>query len=69
MYQSCTEYGYWQTPSDRHPLRSSRLKIDYYKKLCNDVFGSNMWPKVERKNIEYGGTNLKAFNLLMANGV
>lgn len=28
-----------------------------------------MWPKVERKNIEYGGLNLKAFNLLMANGV
>lgn len=28
-----------------------------------------MWPKIERKNIEYGGLDLKAFNLLMSNGV
>lgn len=28
-----------------------------------------MWPKVDRKNTEYGGLDLKAFNLLMSNGV
>jgi hypothetical protein len=50
-YQSCTEYGFWQTFSDRHPLRSFRLNLDFYKKFCNDAYGNNMWPKVERKNI------------------
>lgn len=69
MYQSCTEYGYWQTVSDRHPMRSSRINLNFYKKFCNDIFGNNQWPKVERKNIEYGALALKATNLLMVNGV
>lgn len=68
-YQSCTEYGFWQTPSDRHPLRSSRLNLNFYKTFCNDSFGNGMWPKVSRKNIEYGGLNQKSFNLIMTNGV
>lgn len=68
-YQSCTEYGYWQTVSDRHPMRSFKLNLDFYRKFCNDAFGNNQWPKVERKNIEYGALSLKATNLLMVNGV
>jgi hypothetical protein len=67
-YQSCTEFGYWQTPSSVHVLRSSRLGIDFYKRLCADSFGEGTWPKVSRKNTETGGWNLKAFNLLMVNG-
>lgn len=31
-------------------------------------FGSQLWPDAERKNIEYGALDLKAFNLLMSNG-
>ena len=68
-YQSCTEFGFWQTFSDRHPLRSFNLTIDFYKKFCNAGFGNNMWPKVERKNAEYGGVNIQATKLLMVNGV
>lgn len=68
-YQSCSEYGFWQTFSDRHPLRSFRLNINFYKKFCNDAFGNNLWPKVERKNIEYGGLNINSTKLHMVNGV
>ena len=68
-YQSCTEYGFWQTFSDRHPLRSFKLNLDFYRRYCNDSFGNNQWPKVARKNIEYGGLDQKSFNLLMSNGV
>ena len=68
-YQSCSEYGFWQTPSDRHPLRSFKLSIDFYRKFCNEAFGNNLWPKVDRKNIEYGGLNIQATNLFMVNGV
>ena len=67
-YQSCTEFGYWQTISANHPLRSSKLNIDFYKRFCADSFGEGTWPKVGRKNTETGGWNLKAFNLLMVNG-
>jgi len=55
MFQCCTEYGWWQTFSDVHPLRSKRVNIDFYRKFCNDAFGIQLWPDAERKNIEYGG--------------
>ena len=51
-----------------HPLRSQRLGIDFYKRFCADSFGAEIWPKVDRKNTETGGWNLKATNLLMYNG-
>lgn len=50
-------------------MRSFKLNLDFYKKLCDDSFGNKQWPKVERKNIEYGALSLKATNLLMVNGV
>ena len=68
MFQCCTEYGWWQTASDRHPLRSSRINIDFYRQFCKDSFGEALWPDTERKNIEYGGLDIDAYDLLMANG-
>jgi len=68
MFQCCTEYGWWQTVSDVHPMRSKQVNLDFYKKFCAESFGEDLWPDTERKNNEYGGLNIKAFNLLMSNG-
>lgn len=68
MYQCCTEYGWWQTFSDVHTLRSKKVDINFYRQFCKDAFGVALWPDVDRKNTEYGALNLKAFNLLMNNG-
>ena len=68
-YQSCSEFGFWQTYSDKHPMRSKRLDLSFYRQFCKDAFGIDLWPKFDRINIEYGGTNLKASNLFMANGI
>ena len=68
MFQCCTEYGWWQTVSDVHPLRSKQINLDFYRKFCKESFGEDLWPDTERKNIEYGGLDIKAFNLLMSNG-
>lgn len=68
MFQCCTEFGWWQTVSDVHPLRSKQIDINFYKKFCQNSFGINLWPDTDRKNTEYGGVDLKAFNLLMSNG-
>ena len=54
-YQYCTEYAFFQTFSDRHPMRSFLLDLDFFKEFCVDAFGPNAVPKIERKNIEYGG--------------
>lgn len=50
-------------------MRSKRLDISFYRKFCADSFGEGVWPKVSRKNNEYGGLSIHATNLLMANGV
>jgi hypothetical protein len=68
MFQCCTEYGWWQTFSDVHALRSKKVDINFYKQFCIDSFGVALWPDADRKNIEYGGLDLKAFRLLMSNG-
>ena len=44
MFQCCTEYGWWQTVSDIHPLRSNKLDINFYRKFCGDSFGVDLWP-------------------------
>lgn len=68
MFQCCTEYGWWQTFSDVHALRSKRIDIEFYKKFCFESFGFSLWPDADRKNLEYGALDLKAYNLLMTNG-
>ena len=68
MFQCCTEYGWWQTVSDVHPVRSSQIDLNFYKKFCTDSFGESLWPDTVRKNNEYGALDFKAFNLLMING-
>ena len=34
FYQSCTEFSYFQPYSDKHPMRSRMLTIDFYRKWC-----------------------------------
>jgi hypothetical protein len=68
MFQCCTEYGWWQTVSDVHPVRSKQINLDFYKQFCQQSFGDKLWPDTDRKNTEYGALDLKAFNLLMSNG-
>ena len=45
-YQSCTEFSYFQTYSDRHPMRSKLLTMGFYRKWCEDIFGVGTWPNV-----------------------
>jgi hypothetical protein len=44
------------------------LTIDFYRKFCDDIFGNNQWPFVERVNNEFGGLHLNTTNLIMTNG-
>lgn len=49
-------------------MRSRMITIDFYRKWCDDIFGQNMWPFVNRVNNEFGGLNLNTNNLIMTNG-
>ncbi len=68
IYQSCTEFSYFQTYSLNHPMRSKMLTIDFYRTWCENIFGAGVWPYVERVNYEFGGLNIVANNLIMTNG-
>jgi hypothetical protein len=68
-FQYCTEYGWFQTYSDRHPLRSFRLDLQYYRNVCQKVFGVDALPKILRTNSEYGGLNEQVTNIIYSNGV
>ena len=68
-YQSCTEFSYFQTFSEKHPMRSKMLTIDFYRKWCEDIYGMGTWPNVKDTNNEFGGLHMRATNLLITNGV
>jgi pimeloyl-ACP methyl ester carboxylesterase len=43
-YQTCTEYGYFQTgESDQQPF-SKRITLDYFLRTCKDAFGVALAP-------------------------
>lgn len=69
IFQSCTEFGWLQTFSDKHPMRSKLLTIEFYRKWCEDSFGKGVLPYVDRTNNEFGGFNESVANLFMVNGV
>ena len=69
-YQTCAEVGYFQTfyPNKTLSMRSTNVTLDFYRKWCRDSFGANLWPNVEITNLELGGKDLEAFNLIFTNG-
>ena len=43
-YQTCTEYGYFQTGElDKQPF-SKRITLDYFLRTCKDAFGVALTP-------------------------
>ena len=49
-------------------MRSKMLTLNFYREWCEDIYGADLWPSVQRTNLEYGGLHLRATNLIMTNG-
>lgn len=49
-------------------MRSKLLTVDFYRKWCEDIYGTRTWPIVKRTNSEFGGLHINANNLIMTNG-
>lgn len=68
-WQSCAELGLFNTaPSHENSLRSQKLNITFYKNWCENIFGEKIWPRRYIANIDRGGKNIKATNLIITNG-
>lgn len=50
-------------------MRSFKIDLAFFREFCEDAFGAGTWAKVERKNNEYGGLELKGSNIIFTNGV
>ena len=52
MYQSCTEYGYWQNayPDTLQSTRSAKIDLQYSRNICKRLFGIEAPPATDVMN-------------------
>jgi len=71
-YQTCNEFGYFQTATSRNqPFFAWRdiLNLDFSLKICNSAFdGWSKEPQVAWMNSVYGGERISATNVVFTSG-
>ncbi len=66
-WQYCTEFGFFQTPSETS-MRSSVIALPFWSDYCKRIFKNKyVSPKTDYTNKLYGGTNIKGHNIFFAN--
>jgi len=69
IYQTCVEFGYYQTTTSSKQPFGNLFGISTQTVLCKDVYGFNFSPPVNWTNTEYGSINPKGSNTLWVNGL
>ena len=72
-YQTCTEFGYFQTTDSTNQPFRNLIPLDYFTKLCSLVFNvsvDSISASVVATNAYYGGKNISknATNIVFPNG-
>eukprot|EP01094_Clydonella_sp_ATCC50884_P011392 TRINITY_DN2117_c1_g1_i2.p1 TRINITY_DN2117_c1_g1~~TRINITY_DN2117_c1_g1_i2.p1 ORF type:complete len:508 (-),score=178.90 TRINITY_DN2117_c1_g1_i2:62-1585(-) len=67
-WQTCTEFGYYQTGSSSAQPFSPRITLGYFVELCEDVYHVPMKPDTAWTNGYYGSTNLQSSRIVLPNG-
>ncbi|KAI4464559.1 protease s28 pro-x carboxypeptidase-related [Holotrichia oblita] len=73
LYQTCTEYGYYQTStSERQPFGQT-FGLDFFVNWCTDLFGANFGTEIletgiKRTNIFYGSQTPEVTKVLSIHG-
>ena len=65
-WQTCNEYGWFQTASGR--LRSPWVNLSYYQEICETLFNGTELPDQSSVSRRYGGVNPKTTNIVFAYG-
>ncbi|XP_067008768.1 putative serine protease K12H4.7 isoform X2 [Anabrus simplex] len=73
MYQTCTEFGFFQTSSLPPHLFGDNFPVDFFYQQCIDVFGKRfnstfVQQATKNTNILYGGFNLQMNRILFVQG-
>eukprot|EP01029_Cantina_marsupialis_P028215 TRINITY_DN775871_c0_g1_i1.p1 TRINITY_DN775871_c0_g1~~TRINITY_DN775871_c0_g1_i1.p1 ORF type:complete len:496 (-),score=158.63 TRINITY_DN775871_c0_g1_i1:235-1578(-) len=70
FYQTCNEFGYYQTTSSKNePFYALKhITLDMNLKQCQDVFGFYRLPDVKRALRDYGGLAISGTRIVFVNG-
>ncbi|XP_031831625.1 putative serine protease K12H4.7 [Nomia melanderi] len=73
MYQTCTEFGFFQSSTAQSNLFSDNFPVDFFIQQCIDVFGPRydiylLKSAVDRTNVLYGALNLEVTNVVFVHG-
>ncbi|KAL0222320.1 hypothetical protein RCL1_002174 [Eukaryota sp. TZLM3-RCL] len=68
LYQSCREFGYWQTYDKENPLRSKRINIDYHRNVCKVLYKRAFIPDTDDTNMAFGEYKFAGTNVAFSNG-
>lgn len=73
MYQTCTEFGFFQTSTGQSQIFGDFFPVDFYVDQCQDVFGGQftgafMQEEVEWTNKDYGGLDIEVTNVVFVHG-
>ncbi|OAD59600.1 Putative serine protease K12H4.7 [Eufriesea mexicana] len=72
-YQTCTEYGYYQTSNSKNSIFGTLFPLRYFTDICRDLYGNYydrifLNTRIERTNIMYGGIRPDLRNVIFTNG-
>nr|CAD7202974.1 unnamed protein product [Timema douglasi] len=72
-YQTCTEFGFYQTSSLAPHLFGDDFPLDYFTRQCEDIFGPRfndtlLEQGINRTNMFYGAYNLEVTNVVFVHG-
>jgi len=71
FWQTCTEFGYYQTGESANQPFSSQITLDFFISVCKDAYNissSTISTGVEATNILYGGRNVGTTKVVFPNG-
>lgn len=73
FYQTCTEYGYYQTTNSKKSIFGTLFPLSFFTDLCGDLYGDYFDGKfldtrVKRTNLMYGGLRPDLRNVIFTNG-
>ena len=69
VWQTCTEFGYYQTAETTDQPFSSAISLDWYVDMCTDVYGiEGLTPDIDWTNTFYGSTDIQVSNVVFPDG-
>eukprot|EP01099_Mayorella_cantabrigiensis_P008264 TRINITY_DN766_c0_g1_i3.p1 TRINITY_DN766_c0_g1~~TRINITY_DN766_c0_g1_i3.p1 ORF type:complete len:204 (-),score=34.40 TRINITY_DN766_c0_g1_i3:72-608(-) len=69
VWQTCTEFGYYQTAETPDQPFSSTISLDWYVDMCTDIYGiEGLTPDIDWTNTYYGSTDIQVSNVVFPDG-